>query len=55
MDIPDENLVYVPVNRISTIERLIAEGYVPDSILTFFDVYGTQVEMRCLKKEIRGE
>ena len=55
MDIPNENLVYVPVNRLSTIKRLVKQGYIPDSRVTFFDVFGEQIEMRCLKKEITEE
>ncbi|MCK4544707.1 hypothetical protein KAU43_04150 [candidate division WOR-3 bacterium] len=53
IDIENENLVYVPVNRLSTIRRLVKQGYIPDSRVTFFDVFGKQIEMRCLKKQVQ--
>ena len=49
VDIIDENLVYVPLNRTATIDRLTRFGYVDSGKVTFKDEFGTEVLMVGLK------
>lgn len=52
IDIETENLVYVPKNRKSTIERLLKENYTMRETVTLWDMYGHQVDMVCMSKEM---
>ena len=52
MDIVDENLVYVPTTRKSTIERLFEEGYQPGMCITMKDAWGTEAEFRVMTKKV---
>ena len=55
IDIPDENLVYVPECRKSTIRRLLEIGYNMHGKILFQDEFGTKSLMVAMKKNIKKE
>ena len=52
LDVKDENLVYVPLCRESTLERLLAEGYTIRGRVSFTDTFGTKAIMIGMAKKI---
>ena len=55
IDVEDENLVYVPECRESTIKRLLQSGYVESGRILFQDEFGEKVMMVAMKKKLDDE
>lgn len=51
MDIPEENLIYIPEIRKTTIQVMTRMGFEQDGTLLFKDEFGTHIMMVCMKRK----